>query len=160
MQRGGTASNGVLNLIGSTASTGSPSHRCARRSSSQPSSSTGAGCRFPPVTAAEPPASTACFVPRTHTRIPHRAWSARARPSLHHCMLLAVRHGVALNPPTPKHVTVCVVSSCNTAGMSLQADLPPTCGALLLPTCEPRSRLCGRLCSPDRQHSCRLPAGK
>ena len=44
------------------------------------------------------------WLPLTHMRIPHRAWRARARPSLHHCMLLAVPHGVALNPPTPRHV--------------------------------------------------------
>ena len=44
------------------------------------------------------------WLPTAHMRIPHRAWRARARPSLHHCMLLAVRHGVTVpkpNPPMP-----------------------------------------------------------
>ena len=37
-------------------------------------------------------------------RIPRRARSCRVRRSLHPCALLAVRHGVALKPPTPRHV--------------------------------------------------------
>ena len=35
-------------------------------------------------------------------RIPRRARSCRVRRSLHPCALLAVRHGVALKPPTPQ----------------------------------------------------------
>eukprot|EP00964_Phaeocystis_antarctica_P078571 scaffold48878_cov58-Phaeocystis_antarctica.AAC.1 len=37
-------------------------------------------------------------------RIPRRARSCRVRRSLHPCALLAVRHGVALKPPTPRHL--------------------------------------------------------
>ena len=42
--------------------------------------------------------------PPTPMRIPRRARSCRVRRSLHPCALLAVRHGVALKPPTPRHV--------------------------------------------------------
>ena len=61
LRRDATALSGTLVSIGSTASTGSLSHRCARRSSCRLSSSIGAGCRLPPVTGAGTTTSRACM---------------------------------------------------------------------------------------------------